>query len=109
MNQEGTPQKASMLSGFGFVTPEDRMKWDQARSQLRKKNPSAAKEMVSSLFAGVSEIAQQGMQAQMRAAHQVHMQEQREGSRVEKVNTITQTVDFHDRDMRPTLDDELDF
>jgi len=92
MNQGAPNQRQPLLSAFGYVTAEDKSKWEQARSLQQQKHPGAIKELLSSTFSGISEIAQHGMQAQMRAVYQVHAEEARAQETQERLATIKQKV-----------------
>ncbi|WP_026820058.1 hypothetical protein [Arthrobacter castelli] len=106
--QTGLPGADQMARGFGFITAEDRAKWDQARQQQAPKHVSALKEMMTSAASSASEVGQQKLQARLKAAEQVEEQEKREQSRTTR-RTINETVDYADRDDRKTLDTGMEF
>ena len=104
----GLPRPSEIAFGFGFVTPEDRARWDQARQYQQEGRPrSAATEFVTSSIAAASELGREGIQAKLRAAHQVAAQDQTKQTR----RTITQveTIDVQERDGRDRLDEGFEF
>ncbi|MFG1858903.1 hypothetical protein ACGFJT_44210 [Actinomadura geliboluensis] len=104
--QHGLPSASQLSLGFGFVTPEDRARWEQARRYSQRK--SAAKEMIASSLEAALELGQQGIQAKLRAAYQVEAEQQQERSRT-TTRTITEVVDFEDRDDRQEIDPSFEF
>lgn len=107
----GLPRPSETALGFGFVTPDDRAKWDQARQyQQQDKTPTAAAQFIKSAIAAASEVGSEQNQARVRAAHQVAAQEERDQSK-ETRRTIThiETVDIQDRDLRHPLDEGFEF
>lgn len=110
-NTNGLPRSSDLGVGFGYVTPEDRAKWDQARSdRARNQHRSAASEFVKSSMSAMSELNREGIQASLRAAHQVAAQEERKRD-TETRRTIVQveTVDILERDSRTPIDTVPDF
>ncbi|MFC4048382.1 hypothetical protein ACFOY4_01690 [Actinomadura syzygii] len=104
--QHGLPTASQLADCFGFVTPEDRARWEQAR-QYSQPRVSAAREMITSSLEAAAELAQQGIQAKLRAAYQVEAQ-QKERSRT-TARTVTEVVDFEDRDDRREIDQTFEF
>lgn len=107
----GLPRPSEIASGFGFVTPQDRAEWEQARHyQQEGRTRSAAAEFVTSSIAAASELGREGIQAKLRAAHQVAAQEERDQARQTR-RTITQveTVDAQERDGRDRLEEGFEF
>lgn len=107
----GLPRPSEIALGFGFVTPDDRAKWDQARHYQQQDRPrSAAAEFVKSSMTAASEVGRERIQARLRAAHQVAAQEERDQTK-ETRRTITQveTVDIQERDGRDRLEEGFEF
>lgn len=58
-----------MTEMFGFVTPEDKAKWEQQREANKQKPaPGTAQEMASKSAAPALDLAKKGVQAQMHGA-----------------------------------------
>jgi hypothetical protein len=107
----GLPRPSEIAFGFGFVTPEDRARWDQARHYQQEGRPrSAAAEFVTASIAAASELGREGIQAKLRAAHQVAAQEERDQAKQTR-RTITQveTIDVQERDGRDRLEEGFEF
>lgn len=109
--RRGLPQPNQIAQGFGFVSSEDRAKWDQER-QAREANkaPSIVGEFFKGAFSSASEVRRDAAQARLRAAHQVAAQEEHDIATATR-RTITQveTVDVFERDNREKLGGGLDF
>jgi hypothetical protein len=107
----GLPRPSEIASGFGFVTPKDRAEWEHARQyQQEGRTRSAAAEFVTSSIAAASELGRKGIQAKLRAAHQVAAQEERDQAKQTR-RTITQveTMDIQERDGRDRLEEGFEF
>lgn len=99
----GYPTPSAIAAGFGYVTPEDRAKWEQARAQGAPRQRSAVAEFVQSSVSAAGELAREGIQARLRAAHQVAAEEERDDTRTRvRRRTIVETenVNWVDRDDR---------
>ncbi|WP_181273667.1 hypothetical protein [Brevibacterium oceani] len=59
---------------FGFVTPEDRQRWQQARAQ-NKKHVSSTKSVMKSGVGSMMEFGDKNMGAKLNAAHRMAEQE----------------------------------
>lgn len=75
MNQQQEKSRSAILGGFGYVTAEDRAKWEQGRAQTRKEHPNMFTSFIGGMASGVAEISKQGLEAKLRAAHQVKAQQ----------------------------------
>ncbi|QNE18093.1 hypothetical protein F1D05_09595 [Kribbella qitaiheensis] len=107
----GLPRPSQIASGFGFVTPKDRAEWEQARQQQQESGTrSAAAEFVTSSIAAASELGREGIQAKLRAAHQVAAQEERDQTKqVRRTITQVETVDIQERDGRTLVEEGFEF
>ncbi|MBT8163342.1 MULTISPECIES: hypothetical protein [Arthrobacter] len=65
----GLPRPGETALGFGFVTAEDRAKWDQARQYQRQKQPSAAKEFLTSAMRALTRVQREVGKARMQAMY----------------------------------------
>ena len=99
---------------FGYVTPEDRSKWEQNRAQ-NKPRVNALKVAMQSAAGAVMEFGQRNMDAKLKAAHQVVAREQFEESHDKTVTkrqnprtgAVTETVDYQPKNRQDEM--ELDF
>lgn len=64
----GFPSNKDLSEMFGYVTEEDRDKWEQDREARKKKTPGTAREMADKSIAPALDMARQGVQAQMHGA-----------------------------------------
>lgn len=104
--QRGLPGRSRTAEMFGIVTPEDRARWEQSRQRsenAKGEKVSSLKEMLKSSLEAASDLGQQGIEAKLRAAHQIEAQRKNE-ERQMTTRTITETIDHQDRDDRQRLD-----
>lgn len=107
----GLPNESQVAGGFGFVTVEDRQKWEQAR-QLQHRPESAAKAFVKGFMSGITEYRSKLNDARLRAEQQQAVKEEHEATSAKTVRrTIkdAETVDIEQRDMRDQLDPGFEF
>lgn len=64
----GFPSGKDLSEMFGFVTDEDRAKWEQQREANKEKTPGTAQDMASKSIAPALDMAKHGVQAQMHGA-----------------------------------------
>lgn len=102
---KGFPTRNQIAEAFGIVTPEDKARWEQM-DRATAPDRSAGREAVAGALESVGEVGRHSMQSRLRAAHQVDAEQQQRG-RETRVRTITETVDFVDRDTRRTIHDEV--
>ncbi|WP_328791466.1 hypothetical protein [Streptomyces sp. NBC_00273] len=101
---------------FGYVTPEDRSRWEQQRAQ-NKPNVSAIKRGMMSALSSMMEFGQRSIGATLDAADRVATQ-QRFGDSHDKVvsrrrdpnaRTIIESVDYEPEDDREGIEPDLEF
>ena len=101
---------------FGFITAEDRARWEQARAMERPK-VNLAKRAMKSGADSMMDFGQQNMRGTLDAAHRVAAQ-QRFDEEHNKITTrhrdpetqsIVESVDYEHKDAREKLDTEPDF
>lgn len=68
MGLMGLPSGKDMAELFGYVTPEDKAKWEQDREASKQSSPGTAKEMANKSMAPAMDMAKRGVQAQMHGA-----------------------------------------
>lgn len=101
---------------FGFVTPEDRSRWEQARAQ-EKPNVGLAKKGMKSGADSMMDFGQQNMRGTLDAAHRVAAQQRFDEEhnkittrhRDPKTQSIVESVDYEHKDDRETIETEPDF
>lgn len=109
--QRGLPRGPEVAGGFGFVTAEDRQKWEQAR-QAQRRPESAAKAFVKGFMSGIGEYRSKLNDARLRAEQQELAREEHERTTVKTVRkTIddAETVDIEQRDMRERMSPDFEF
>lgn len=101
---------------FGFVTAEDRSRWEQARAQEKPKVGLAKKGMKSGADS-MMDFGQQNMRGTLDAAHRVAAQQRFDEEhnkittrhRDPKTQSIVESVDYEHKDDRETIGTEPDF
>lgn len=104
--------ESSLASMFGFVTDEDRARWEQRR-QANAKNVSGVRQAVSSGLGSLVHALERNVTSELRAAHQVAAQEQFEESNVKtttkrwdsRKQSIVETVDYSPKDDERHMDE----
>ncbi|MFF8902617.1 hypothetical protein ACF082_34685 [Streptomyces lydicus] len=99
---------------FGYVTPEDRSRWEQQRAQ-NKPNVSAIEQGAKSL-GSMMEFGERNIGAKLDAAHRVAAQQRFEESHDKVVNqrrdpntrNIIESVDYEPRDDREEIEPDLE-
>lgn len=107
----GLPKEGQVAGGFGFVTVEDRQKWEQAR-QLQQRPESAAKAFVKGFMSGVTEYRSKLIDARLRAEQQEAVKEEHEATQAKTTRRTVkdaETVDIEQRDLRDQLDPGFEF
>ena len=92
---------------FGFVTPDDRARWQQSR-QAAKHGTSASKKGAKSTVDTLIRSAERKITSKMRAADQITAQEEFEEANTKTTNkkwdaksqSIVETVDYSPKDGR---------
>lgn len=93
----GFPSGKDLVEMFGYVTDEDRTKWEQQREASKKENtPGTAQEMANRSIAPALEMAQHGVQAQM---HGAQYEAQRGAQPKQRSRVIRQTVTEQSRNV----------
>ncbi len=101
---------------FGYVTPEDRRRWEQNRAQDRKR-VSAITQGAKSSIGSMMEFAERNIGAKLDAAHRVAAQERFEEShkkivsrqRDPRTRSIIETVDYQPKDDRDEIEPDVEF
>lgn len=117
-NQQADQQQerygSRLAQMFGYVTPEDRSRWDQQRAQ-NKSNVNATKQGAKSSVSSMMEFGDRNINAKLNAAHKIVDQQRFDESHDKIVNTrrdpktrsIIESVDYEYKDDRDSID--LDF
>ncbi|MFI9629311.1 hypothetical protein [Streptomyces sp. NPDC052042] len=100
---------------FGYVTPEDRGRWEQQRAQ-NSKRVSALKQGAKSTGGAMMEFGQRNMDSKLAAAHRVAQQQQFDEShdkivtkrRDPKTRSIIETVDYEHKDGRQEIEPDFE-
>ncbi|KOT57097.1 MULTISPECIES: hypothetical protein [Streptomyces] len=100
---------------FGYVTPEDRSRWEQQRAQ-NKPNVNAAKQGVKSLLGSMVEFGDRNIGAKLDAAHRVAAQRRFEEShnkivtqhRDPNTRSIIESVGYEPKDDREEIEPDLE-
>ena len=92
----GFPSGKDMSEMFGYVTDEDRAKWDQQREANKEKQPGTAADMASKSVAPAMDMAKQGVQAQM---HGAQYEAQRGAQPKERTRVVRETVTEQSRNV----------
>lgn len=106
---------SSLAQMFGYVTSEDRSRWEQERAQNRK-YVSAAKQGAKASMGSVMEFGERNIHSKLDAAHRVAAQQQFDESHDKIVNkhrdprtrSIVETVDYESEDDRQEIEPELE-
>lgn len=101
---------------FGYVTPEDRSRWEQMRAQ-NKPNVNATKQGVESALGSLMEFGERNIGAKLDAAHRVAAQQRFDESHNRVVNmrrdpdtrNIVESVGYESKDSREEIDPDLGF
>lgn len=105
----GLPDSDQIGDMFGYVTDEDRQRWAAARQRLSTKAPSTAKQMAAAAAEAAMELGSHGIQAKLNAEHQVMARDRNDVTTKKTKTTITETIDFEERDDREVIDDGYEF
>lgn len=100
---------------FGFVTPEDRSKWEQARAQ-QKPSVNLAKKGMKAGADSMMDFGQQNMRGTLDAAHRVAAQQRFDEEhdkitsrhRDPRTRSIVESVDYVHKDDRETIGTETE-
>lgn len=100
---------------FGYVTPEDRTRWEQQRAQ-NKPHVIAIKQGAKSALGSMMEFGERNIGAKLDAAHRVAAQQRFEESHDKVVNqrrdpntrNIIESVDYEPKDDREEIEPDLD-
>jgi hypothetical protein len=92
----GFPSGKDMAEMFGYVTEEDRSKWEQQREASKKESPGTAQDMASKSIAPALDMAKRGVQAQM---HGAQYEAQRGAQPKQRSRVIRQTVTEQSRNV----------
>lgn len=108
-NTGGLPDSNQIGDMFGFVTEEDRQRWTAARQRLSSKPPSTAKQMAADAAEAAMELGSHSIQAKLNAEHHVKARDRNDMTTKKTKTTITETIDFEERDDRDVIDDGYEF
>lgn len=86
MGAFGFPSGKDMSEMFGYVTEEDRTKWEQERQARQESTPGTAHDMASKSIAPALDMAKHGVQAQM---HGAQFEAQRGGQPKQRQRVVT--------------------
>jgi hypothetical protein len=100
---------------FGYVTPEDRSRWEQQRAQ-NKPHVSALRQGATSALSSMMEFGERNIGAKLDAAHRVAAQQRFEESHDKVVNhrrdpntrSIIESVDYEPRSDREGIEPDLE-
>ncbi|AOY70967.1 hypothetical protein ARZXY2_1414 [Arthrobacter sp. ZXY-2] len=100
---------------FGYVTPEDRGRWEQQRAQ-NKKNVNATKQGAKSSLSSMMEFGDKNINAKLNAAHRIADQQRFDEShdkivstrRDPKTRSIIESVDYEYKDDRQSIDPDFE-
>ncbi|MET9656349.1 MULTISPECIES: hypothetical protein [unclassified Streptomyces] len=100
---------------FGYVTAEDRSRWEQTRAQ-NQKHINAAVEATKSSLGSMLDFGERIVGAKLDAAHRVAAQQGFEEShdkivsehRDPRTRSITETVDYEPKDDREEIEPDLE-
>ncbi|MFE6939673.1 hypothetical protein [Streptomyces chartreusis] len=100
---------------FGYVTPEDRSRWEQQRAQ-NKPHVNAIKQGAKSALGSVMEFGERNIGAKLDAAHRVAAQQRFEEShdkvvkqrRDPNTRSIIESVDYEPKDNREEIEPDLE-
>lgn len=114
--QDNAPQGSRLASMFGYVTPEDRQKWEQMR-QANKPRVGAAKAGTKAAMNALMHSMDKKLTSQMRAADQISAKESFEENNTRSVSQrynaktqrIEETVEWTPRDERSDLEPDFDY
>lgn len=108
--------EGSRLGGmFGYVTPEDQLKWQQMR-EANDPHVNKAKEGLKAMMDSMFDATRRRLDSQLRAADQVAATADFEESNTRSVSkrwdsrtqSIVETVDFEPLDDRTPIDTDFD-
>ncbi|MFF3128656.1 hypothetical protein ACFVRD_41825 [Streptomyces sp. NPDC057908] len=115
-NEEQQARFGSRLARmFGYVTPEDRSRWEQTRAQ-NQKYVNAAMRATKSSLGSMMEFGERIVGAKLDAAHRVAAQQRFEEShdkivsehRDPRKRSIIETVDYEPKDDREEIEPDLE-
>ncbi|QXV57388.1 hypothetical protein [Amycolatopsis sp. TNS106] len=114
-DQQHSSYGSSFARMFGYVTPEDRNRWEQQREQNRPR-VNAAKLAMKASVASTLEFGERTVHARLDAAHRVAAQREFDTAHNKAVRkrrdpgsqSIIETVDYEPKDQRSTLDPDLE-
>ena len=100
---------------FGFVTAEDRSRWEQERSQ-NKGHVNAVKKAAKTSLSSMMEFGERNIGSRLDAAHRVAAQTRFEESHERVVSThrdprtrsIVETVDYEPKDERQEIEPDVE-
>ncbi|MFJ6484209.1 MULTISPECIES: hypothetical protein [unclassified Streptomyces] len=100
---------------FGYVTPEDRSRWEQQRAQ-NKSNVSAIQQGAKSALSSLMEFGERNIGTKLDAAHRVAAQRRSEESHNKIMNhrrdpntrNIIESVDYEPEDDREGIEPDLE-
>ncbi|MGW6600515.1 hypothetical protein [Streptomyces sp. NPDC055036] len=115
LEEQQTRYGSHLARMFGYVTPEDRSRWEQTRAQ-NKKHVSAAKEGTKSALGALMEFGERSIGAKLDAAHRVAAERRFEESHDRIVSerhnprtqSIIESVGYEPKDNREEIDPDLE-
>jgi hypothetical protein len=114
---EGQPENSGsrLAQMFGYVTPEDRSKWQQQRTQNQGR-VSATKKGAKSTLGSMMEFGERNMRSKLDAAHRVAAQKKFDETHSKtttrhadpRTRSIIETVDYSENDTRQSIDSDME-
>ncbi|MFC9756700.1 hypothetical protein [Streptomyces sp. NPDC056921] len=113
--EQQAPHGSRFAQMFGYVTPEDRSRWEQTRAQ-NQRHVNAAKIGTKASLDSMMEFGERIIGAKLDAAHRVAAQQQFDEShtrivsrhRDPKTRSITETVGYEPKDDREEIEPDLE-
>ena len=112
---EETRYGSRLARMFGYITPEDRSRWEQERAQ-NKRHVNAVKRGVKSSLSSTMEFGERNVGSKLDAAHRVAAQTRFEQSHERVVSrhrdprsrSIIETVGYDPRDERQEIEPDVE-
>ncbi|MFK0244573.1 hypothetical protein ACIQUM_07730 [Amycolatopsis azurea] len=110
-DQQQPPYGSRLAGMFGYVTPEDRLRWEQQREQNRPR-VNAAKLAAKAMAGSMLEFGDRTVHAKLDAAHRVAAQREFDTAHNKVVHkrrdpgsrSIIETVDYEPKDQRQAIE-----
>ena len=117
-DQQVEPQErygSRLAQMFGYITPEDRSRWEQQRAQ-NKPTVNAVTKGAKSSVSSMMEFGDRNINAKLNAAHRIADQQHFDEShdkivttrRDPKTRSIIESVDYEHRDKRAPIEPDFE-